>query len=190
MINTPQVPVLNDPLLIDYALLEIQQKIVVSIPWLDHAFGKAQRQKTLQDKKILIRPTVYVGDADYLPVFPDDNIGNFIFFKADDPQDVIDQGKVSKMNYNLHLIAWFNYKKVFPSDWEQKSIENVKSQFIQFFIDTHLKRSKITMNKFYEHGENIYKDYTDNEIKDQFLMRPYGGFRLSLSMKLPTLKIC
>ena len=177
--RTPNIPTLAEPRLIDLAFAELQTALVAKLDWLDHAFGKAQRLKEQRDKKTVTYPAVYAGRKEYLEVFPDEHIGNFTFFDVEDGEEI---GHIGRATINLEvkfgLIVWFDYRKVYRSDWQQRTIENVKAEVIEAIKTSTLSRSSIRMEKSWERSENIYKGYTDKEVRQQFLMRPYGCFRI------------
>lgn len=177
--RTPQVPTLIDPQLIDKAFMEIQTSLVAKLDWLDHAFGKAQRLKEQVEGKTVIYPGVYVGQEEYLNVFPDEHIGNFTFFDSYDGEDLDHKGRGNiSFSAKFGLIVWFDYRTVYPNDWQQRTIENVKAEVIDAMKRTLTSLSSIRMTHTWERSEDIYKGYTDKEIRQQFLMRPFGGFRI------------
>jgi|VirMetMinimDraft_7_1064189.scaffolds.fasta_scaffold08928_2 hypothetical protein len=184
MIRTPQIPTLAEPKLIDLALLEIQTALTAKLPWLNHAFGKAQRLKEERDGRIVIYPGVYAGSEDYLEVFPDSHIGNFSFFDVDDGEEMNGMNRASiAFEAKIGLVVWFDYRKVYPGDWQQRSIENVKAEVIEALNTSAFRRSSVIFYKAWERSESIYKGYSDKEIMQQFLMRPYGGLKIEFFIK-------
>lgn len=184
MINTPDIPEIIDPKGIDLALLEIQGKLIDGLEWLDHSFGKAQRLMTEKERTVFKYPGVYVGKKEYLNVFPDSHIGNFSFF------DVLDGSKVNHKTRSIHdidskigVVFWFDLSKVYSNDWQQRTNENVKHEVLELLSSMTLKRSSINISNYWERSEKIYPDYSITEIKNQFLMRPFGGFRVDFDMK-------
>lgn len=184
MIKAPTIPTLIDPKLIDVVLLEIQTGLAGKLSWLNHAFGKAQMLSELKDNRIIKSPSVYIGKEDYLSVFPDSHIGNFIFFDVDDGQQISNTGrKVQDYRAKVGLIVWFDFRTVYPTDWKNRTVENVKSDVVDAVNSLRLVSSQIRMTTYWETAERVYKGYTDKEIKNQFYMRPFGGFRIDLDMK-------
>ena len=178
MIRTPAVPVLVDPKLIDVALSEIQTILTTELSWLDHAFGKAQRLKRDDGAKTVTYPAVYIGVKDYLPAFPDSHIGNFAFFDIQDGEEITNGRQTVDFEANFGLIVWFDYRSVYSADWQERSIDNVKAEVIEVLKNAVLSQSSISLVRSWERSESIYKGYTDNEVDRQFLMRPYGGFKI------------
>lgn len=184
MIRTPRIPVLADPALIDFALLELQTKLITRFPWLDHAFGKAQQLRKAGDNgRVLTFPTVYSGGKEYLRVFPDEAIGNFSFFDVKDGEAVDRSvGPSGYLTAVVGLIFWFDIQDVYPVDWEHRTTENVKDDVLLFLNAAGLMQSNISVGRIFERPENIYPGYSFPEIEDQFLRRPFSGFRVELEL--------
>ena len=190
MIRPPQIPVLADAKLIDAALAKVQTSLIGSLSWLNHAFGKAQQLKetektnTYPYKKTVVFPSVYVGGIDYRKAFPDAHLGNFSFFDVSDKVEIIRSSRHNtEFKSEVGFVLWFDYRKVYPADWEQRTIENIKVEVLAAFRTMVLTESSIAITGTYERATSIYKGYTDREIKDQFLMRPYGGLRVDFTLK-------
>lgn len=185
MIN-PTVPALASAKGIDAALYEIQTKIVVDLQWLNAAYGKAQRLVKMLDRGEYYYPGVYVGAKDYLPVFPDEHLGNFVFF---DVQDGETEVYFNQKRATVGAVFWFDFTTVY-NDWELRTIENVKHDVEEFFDNVPLKISSIERGPTFERAENIYPGYSHREVQRQFLMRPYGGFRINFDFQFFTKTVC
>ena len=179
MITTPTIPTYSPARLIDAALLEIQDGLTTQLSWLNTAFGKAQRLVRRKDGREVFYPGVWYGEADYLPVFPDGHIGNFSFFDVEDGQTVErEPGFHGEMVADFGLVFWFDFRDVYPVGWELRTTENVKADVLSALKAIKIDRGAFRINQIFERAENMYPGYTISEIDDQFLMRPYGGFRI------------
>jgi hypothetical protein len=186
MIQTPQVPTLAEPVLIDYVFEEVQQQLIAELAWLDVAFGKAQRVKEVVSGSTIVSPVVYAGGKKYVRVFPDQHIGNFTFFDVENGEDSIIHGGAKTVQFvtRFGLVVWFDFRKVYPDDWQQRTIDNVKNDVLQAIKNSRFTRSHgIRFFSFQERAERIYTGYTDKEINQQFLIRPFGGFRINGEIK-------
>lgn len=191
MIKAPKVPTLIDPRLIDYALNEIQIHLTMCLPWLDHAFGKAKHVKREVNNRAVTFPAVYQDATEYLKVLPDSHIGNFSFFIANDGEDLTHIGPAPmRLRAQFGLVFWFDFRKVYPDDHEQRSLENVKAEVIEALRGARLKRSTIRLSKVTEIPDTIYREFTSREIEDQYLERPYGGFRIDGEITYDERKLC
>lgn len=179
MIIQPTIQNLSNPKLIDLALLDIQTGLVKCLGWLDYAFGKSEKQI---DANGVVYPAIYQGDNEYLNLLPDSHLGNYCFFDIEDGQDIVERGLGSTSSYqytaNFSLICWFDFREVYPNDYEYKTVENVKADVLSALMELHPLFSSIKPGRFYDRAENIYRGYTHQEINRNFTKRPYGGFKL------------
>lgn len=179
------VPIIPNPVLVDRVLWNIQNGLMDNVDWLDVAFGRAQRIVKMINGKRYYTPNVYVGsddyrgENDYLDVSPDANIGNFSFFWIDDPQNVEwVPNRQSGIKYPFSLIVWFDLRNVYPGQLDNRNTEALKNEILNVLNGGFwLKEGNITVNKIYELAENVYRGFTLDEVDNQFLMHPFGGFR-------------
>jgi len=178
-------PVIENPVMLDRIIGEIQKGLVETLPWLDVAFGRAQRlTKELEGRRI-ITPNVYCGGwkghgaNDYLEVSPDSHIGNFSFFEIEDPQ-TIDAGPWAReIKAPFSLIFWFDLTRVY-GEATNRNTEWLKAQILRVLNGRegwHLTEGRILINRIFERAENIYRGYTLSEVDNQYLMHPFAGFR-------------
>lgn len=181
-----KAPQPQNPELLDKIIGNIQTGLAENLGWLDVAFGRAERlvKKDPYGKKIYT-PNVYAGGNDYIDVTPDSNIGNFCFFWVDDPQDLDVLRNVSvTIRTEFAIIFWLDYRKVF-NDKNTRNKEIIKKQILDVLNGGFwLKNGRFGINKVYELAENIYKGFTLDEIDNQFLTHPYGGFRFEGELEI------
>lgn len=178
-------PIIEFPVMLDRIIGEIQTGLVENIPWLNVAFGRAQRLSKMMEGKRIVTPNVFCGgwnghgENDYIEVSPDSKIGNFSFFEIDDPQ-TIDAGPWAReIKAPFGLIVWFDLTRVYGVA-SNRDTERLKAQILHVLNGRdgwHLTDGRITINRIYEKAENIYRGYTLSEIDNQFLMHPFAGFR-------------
>lgn len=173
-------PIIDNPVLIDKVIGNIQLGLIDNIGWLDKAFGRAQRLVKIIEGKKYFTPNVYTGIGnDYQCVSPDSNIGNFCFFWVDDPQTldwVPNEQGVFKIP--ISIIFWFDLRRVY-NDGNNRNTEALKLEVIKTLNGGFLLRNgRIRIKRIYEQAEHIYKGFTLDEVSNQFLMHPFGGFRL------------
>lgn len=179
-------PIIQNPVMLDRVIGEIQKGLVENISWLDVAFGRSQRLTKMMNGKRIVTPNVYCGgwnghgENDYIEVSPDSKIGNFSFFEIEDPQ-TIDAGPWARsIRTPYSLIVWFDLTRVYGVE-TNRNTEFLKSQILHLLngrYGWHLTGGRVSVNRIYERAENIYRGYTITEIDNQFLMHPFGGFRM------------
>lgn len=174
-----KTPIIADPELLDRIIGEMQVGLSQSIGWLDHVFGRAERLVSMSpERRRIYLPNVYVGGNEYMQIGPDSNIGNFAFFWVDDPQTIQKETHQSvAIKTPFSLIVWFDYRTVYNSP-DVRNKEKIKKQIIDALNGGFLlKKGSFSISRIYELAENIYRGFTLDEIDNQFLMHPYGGFR-------------
>lgn len=178
-------PKIDNPKLIDRTIGDIQDGLIANLPWLNKAFGRAQRLvKTINGKKHYT-PNVYLKGNNYLPVSPDSKIGNFSFFFIEDPQvlerDII-PGTTGNVYTDFSLIFWFDLRTIF-NDPDNRNTEQIKMDILKVLNGGfHLRFGSLKINRIYELAENIYKGFSLDEVDNQFLMHPFAGFRFTGEM--------
>lgn len=180
-------PVIEGAVMLDRVLGEIQRGLVGNLPWLDVAFGKAQRLvKTSPGGRRYTTPNVYAGGwaghgpNDYVEVSPDSEIGNFSFFAIDDPQIVQPGVGLKEFHTPYGLVVWFDCRRVFGAN-DVRNTELLKAQVINVLSGRSgfaLTRGHIEIGRIFEQAVNIYRGFSLDEVDNQFLMHPFGGFRI------------
>ena len=184
MAKNKAIPIIPNPVLIDRVIGEMQTGLSDNVDWLDVAFGRAQRVAKIINGKRYYTPNVYAGGTqwrgnnDYIDVSPDANIGNFSFFWVDDPQNISwEPGVDIGIKTAFSIIFWFDYRKIY-NDASTRNKEDLKRQILDVLNGGFLVRNgSYRINKVYELAENIYRGFSLDEIENQFLMHPFGGFR-------------
>jgi hypothetical protein len=92
----------------------------------------------------------------------------------------------------IGLIFWFDFRKVFldPDDWRLFTVENVMDQVFNVLKDGSFVNSEMHFLRSWVEGVNIYNGFSDKEVENQFLMRPYGGFRIDMEFLYWQKSIC
>lgn len=184
-----RVPIKSKPALFDRVIANIQQGLAENLPWLNHSFGKAERLvKTINNKRIY-SPNIYIGGNEYEIITPDSGMGNYSFFVLEDPQEVDWYiGEQSSLKAPFSLIVWVDMRTL--DDEDERNTEAVKEQILKVLNGGFwLRTGKLTINRIYEHAENIFKGFTLDEIDNQYLMQPYCGWRFTGVLSIKTLCI-
>lgn len=193
------LPTLADPKYIDLALAEINTKLSSTFSWLDNTFGLAQRlpmfRGNYEDPRFNAHdyyPGIFKGgDQDnYISMLPNEDYGNYCFWDLED-----DYEKMSRTDPNLvrkiGFVIWFKYPDIFGASWENYTINNVKALLIDnFFEEMYFTKSIVDVFEINERVEHIYKTYNHSEITSQFLMKPYGGLRINMTIYINRLTLC
>lgn len=184
--NSNRTPILPDAIMLDKVIGEIQTGLANNLPWLDVAFGRAQKIVSIQNGKRYIRPSVYTGylkqgraENDYIDVLPDSHIGNFCFFEARDPQEIEPGPWIRRITAPISIIFWYDLRKIFGLN-DYRNTERVKAQILKVLngrADWVLPVGRLTINRIYEETANVYRGYTLDEVDAQCMIQPYAGIR-------------
>lgn len=172
------------PTLFDRIIESVQGTLGESLPWLDHIFGRAERLVKEVDGYKRYTPNVYLGRNEYIGLLPDDRLGNFVFFTVDDPQTVQwARGERNRLTAPFSLILWCDMRTVEEGD--ERSRERIKSAVLRVLNGgLSLRNGHLKVTAVYERAENVYNGFTIDEVKNQFLMSPYAGYRFEGTMMI------
>lgn len=199
-----QIRYKDKPVLIDKALQDIQQALTTKLPWLNVAFGKAQKhvEYTPGGRK-LIYPAIYSGDGEYTSLLPNDNIGNFSWFDIYDPQSVaFNIPTRPQITLEGAIVFWYDLSSIFE-DSSFLNTEEVKDEILRVLTGPGILkgRNRITLDRLYEKPENVYKGYALEKLYDedgiidgdmkfldkQLFSYPYAGLRIEFTLTIQEL---
>lgn len=171
--------------MMDRVLDNIAAALKDGLPWLDNAYGRAERIKRVQAGRIYYTPAAYVGagrrENDYLGLLPDSGLGNFSFFAIDDPQTISPGPGIRDIRTSFSLVFWFDLRSIY-GDGITRDIESLKMQVIDLLGGNTSWRpdadTRIIISRIYDRAENIYRGFSLDEVDNQYLIHPYGGFRI------------
>jgi len=167
---------ITDPINLDRAIQEIQVALR-GIEWLQIVYGRARVIPELVNGKLIEMPKVYYGSKEYLNIFLNDNKKSSAWFQvtgSEIPLDYASGAKIQKYEAPIALIVWFDLKRL-------------QLDHPDFIFTEHLKREiqnkisrypNLTIVRVWdENAAEIFREYTFDEAKDQFLTYPKGALR-------------
>lgn len=175
----PQPITITTPALLDAACNAVALAMRDSLTWLDNAYGRAVKRERMQDGQRVIYPAIYAGGGEYLRLFPDEHLGNFCWMDVQDGYSVDwIARKYWRVRATAGLIVWFDLRSVYPSTYDSNTEENVKSAVLGALRSALSPALRFTVSRAWDRSENIFRGYSLSEVDNQFMMRPYGCFRL------------
>ena len=187
-LTTPGTSVSTDPRMLDRVCLDMGQKLMDGLDWLDQCYGKAEERVKLVEGKEYVYPAVY-HDDEYLDMLPGavvdakGNNQNYGFFHAG-PVNIEGYHNAQNlwMESTISLILWFDLRTVYPDDHNVRSLENVKAEVIRFF---NIPRFQTTFLRWRllsidEKGRRVFREYSWREVRNQDIMRPNGCLRVNI----------
>lgn len=203
--NSVQIRYKSNPVLLDKVLQDMQTTLLVKLPWLNYAFGRAYKLvENRPDGAKFIYPAAYNGNGEYVSLLPNDNFGNFSWFDIYDPQKITQVVQsLPQYAFSGAVVFWYDLSSIYEDETVLHT-EEVKDEIIQVLTTPGVitTTGKLTINNIYERFENIYKgysiekiynnyDYSGQNIQDidkQFFMYPYAGIRIEFT--LTTRELC
>lgn len=186
------VPNKVDPQYLDKAIEVLNTKIA-ELDWMTQAFGKIEKlikdekpkQGSIMGSQGTRYPAIYRGGGskeEYEDMFPDEGKGNFSYIEVIGGSEPVKHYRTSHdLVQKIGIVFWFDFRTVYPDDYVNRTIENVKSEVLNKLTERmglHMKILRVV-----EGADNIYRGFHHNEITRQFLMRPYGGFKVIIELK-------
>ena len=199
------IPIKQNPVLLDKVIQDIQQALKEKLKWLDYAFGRAYKLVEHQDNGgKFIYPAAYTGNSEYVSLLPNDNYGNFSWFDIYDAQEITQVVQSTpQFTFSGAIIFWFNLNTIF-ADSDAMYTEEVKDEIVRVLTTPGLikQTGRLTINKIYERFENLYSGYSLEKIYNSyvysgqniqtmdklFFMHPYSGLRFEFN--LTTRELC
>ena len=203
--NSIQIRFKDAPVLLDKVLQDLQKSLMEKLPWLNHAFGRAYRLvEHRPDGNKSVYPAVYNGNAEYVSMLPNDNLGNFSWFDIYDPQEIT-QITQSAPQYTFKgaLVFWYNLKSIY-ADGTVLHTEEIKDEVLRLLTTPGIitYTGRIEISRVYERFENLYQGFSIEKIYNQytyqgegiqdidkqFFMYPYAGLRIEFT--ITTRELC
>lgn len=181
-----RIPLKKNLRLFDRLIAYLQTGLAEELPWLDHAFGKAERLvKEINGRRYYL-PNIYIGGNEYELIAPDSNFGNYCFFVLEDPQTVsYTAGDRSRLKTPFSLIVWVDMRTI--DEVDERNTEDVKQQILWALNERiWLRSGSMQINRIYERAENVFAGFTLDEVDNQFLMHPFCGWRFTGELQVET----
>lgn len=187
--STPKVPTLAAPKRIHSVIQDLQLLLDSELSWLEYSFGAALPMEKSVNNKTWKYPAVYQGSKEYLNVLPNDTLQSYCFWLVNDPEVYEGVFPNSRGFYNptatVSLIVYFDQRRINNTkDYDQT--EELLDEVLGVLIRKTYKVKKIgliTVNRVYRRVENIFEGFTIDNVNEQLLGIPWGGFRIECEIK-------
>lgn len=180
-------PTKTNPVLADVAI-EAAKTALLTLPWVDQAFGRAWPIAMDRGDKKLTEPCIYTKGNSYETLVPSADLGNYTFFVLMDGARYDVDTEVYTQPFAL--IVWYDMRRCFAENGDnRRDTENLKKDIIDTLtISTAVKNGNITVNRVIENPKSVYKEFTFDTQQNQALVQPYGAIRFEGEMIM--LKTC
>lgn len=180
MTSTRNEQTLSNPAALDLGISQVNTKLSANLSWLTNAYGVAEKREMMDEGIPIQFPAVYTSGNEYIDLRPDDSLGNFCFWSIVDYNPMYDPGgRLLRESGNWSLIFWFDYRDVFVNQ-DQHNIRDVIAAIHPILFPGGFSNIALQVQSVVTRSELIYVGYTvPAEVRDQYLMRPYGGLRIT-----------
>ena len=177
------------PVLLNQVIQQLQDQFA-QLTWLETVYPLVQvgqRQVQLNGNERRVRyPQVYRNDGKTYQHFisPDRSAKSFCFFELNAPYSfdfndlLIRTGQAA---FNLNIVVWLNLPKIDP----QRAYDFTE-ELIQDFVQHGLMASvhKVSIQDLFveRRQELIFNRYDYSIAEEQFLIFPYSGFKVTLTL--------
>jgi hypothetical protein len=174
MANYPlKIP--NDPALFDKVALEARSKMKAAFSWLNEVY-LSSAAKVDEDGRYF--PVAEAQGGNYIDLRPDASLGNYAFFELDQSQELeAFPNHKTKILGRFSLILFFDFREVYPADYDTRTAENVKRDWLIFFETIRLKTANVILTGVTTEKDQIYRGYDVKDLVNKFLVRPFGAIR-------------
>lgn len=150
---------------------KMQKALAKKVTWLEKAFGIAYREQNRGLEGF--RPELYLGNNEYIEVFPDDSITGMCFF---DVEDLISRTGDADRNFvaTINIIFFVNLGEAYPS--------------LQHRADAEARQEVINVLRKYDYGfsinnivkgvDNVYDRYSWTKPHAKIDKQPFHVFAI------------
>ena len=180
-----------NPAGLDVAIIELQKAIAL-VPYIERSFGRAFIHKEDINGKTVTLPKVYQGEKEYYNPLPNGNFKATTFIVATGPEECEDyvQHGWNDFTRKIAVIFWGNLQEI-NGALDYIFLESIKEDLlnaIKFcscfksydgYVD---EKYDEVFKEFTSYFTSMTRDNNETEIDTQFLMYPFAGFRMNLTL--------
>lgn len=184
MIANHSLLIPTEPQFFDVFALAFRTKILAYFSWLNECFLAAEQRFGDSKGRIISFPGALWNNKEYVNLLPDGHLGNYAYWDIEDGQTFDAISAFPQTTLQAGLVVFFDYRDLYPADWQTRTIENVKSDMIAFFQTKGWTGASLRVDSISTESSNVYRGYDHGEMKAQFRMKPYGVIRIDCTIKL------
>jgi hypothetical protein len=178
----PETPVLTDKI-----ISQVNQHLLSKLPWLDNLYPEAEKLRVKDDKtpfrqRVLYYPAVFIDQNNYLPMYPDQGNGNFLFWLLHDNQDQILNFKPNDfqdIKQAFSIIIWYDVNSA-SNELGTRNIAKVQREVLNALTQVFAPDlNQLVVTNIEKEVQNIYKEFNFTNIEDQYTMHPWAAMRVN-----------
>lgn len=178
--KNPIEHVITDPVLLDKEIKNIQT-VLGTLSWLEKSFGRAFKGTRLKNRRKVNYPAIFQEwKKDYYDGFPNDNIKSYSFIFPD-PSEITEHNikGIHQIERDISIILFFDLEKI-DNTFEYRFTEKLKEDVIIKLAT--LKPGKLEINNITDDVEEVFNDFSVDEIKPEFLQDKYGALKFDCTI--------
>ena len=164
----------TNPVLADVAI-EAAKRQLLTLPWVDQAFGRVWPIPMQRGDKNVTEPCVYCNGNRYETLVPSADLGNYTFFVLMDSARYDEETDTYTQPYAL--VVWYDMNRCFENGSNRRDTENLKDDIIEVLRSTPISNGSIHVSRIIEMPKSVYKEFTFDTQQNQALVQPYGAIR-------------
>jgi len=177
----PVPPPLSNPVLHAKAVQDLQTLFQTELAWIENVYPITRVGVTKVGTSNFNYPQVYSGTGSkYFDVRPNSALSSYGFFEVNSSFSVDKDQDIE--TYNLSFIVWYNLPRMDGSkgyDYSSELIGHVLKVIRESSLNSAVGEITIDTNP-----EDIFDKYSMEQSETQFLMYPYGAFKLTFDYTL------
>lgn len=184
--NQPYINTKNPlPIGVEAVIEALRLQLIDGLPWLEKAFGRAWEFKEESTSGRTIRiPKCYTESGEYINVLPNDNLVAQCFFQLNGSEtySVFNYAAGSMKEVDLSVIFWMNLKRI------DETKDYIFTEELKADVEEVLKNTGYTKELVEwvdERAEDVFIRYDVDDVNTQYLMYPYAGFRVTVTVNYP-----
>ena len=184
---TPQVPTISNPVLLDKEIQRMQLKLATDISWLQYSFGRAYRQKKMNDTTEVEFPEVYQGkDFDYLNVMPHDYWDAISFWYPTSAERIMKNTK-HEYSRSVALIMFIDLKKISVLK-SYVFTEELKVEVMASLEGVGGLMYNSEVNGYTDVPNDVYAEFSTDYIKPEYYNKRFAFMRFDITLNYP--RVC
>ncbi len=178
--KNPIEQAITDPVLLDKEIKNIQT-VLGTLSWLEKSFGRAFKGTRLKNGRKVNYPAIFQAwKKDYYDAFPNDNIQSYSFIYPD-PSEITEYSNkgTHQIERDISIILFFDMEKI-DNTFQYRFVEKLKEDVIIKLAT--LKPDKLEINRVTDEVEEVFNDFTIDEIKPEYLQDKYGALKFECTI--------
>lgn len=175
----------------DRVIFALAERLRTSVTWLDNVYGQAE---LIQGREDNARSRIFASFAgtgpaagyEYVAVMPDPRLGNFAFFRVGrhrfEGRATGQDSALSRETADLSLVAFWDYQKTYPADWERRTVRHVEAELLAALTSTEEQSLVFTAEGTHTDFAEVWSGADVSSTDARLARRPFGCIRIDATV--------